>query len=189
MNPCFPLYCAAPISWYAGIIGSGRICLANEDSFSGHPCMNRIAFTGKQGKQSFSIPLVHKSRHGAYSQVEISYRTNWHRQLVNALRTCYGKSPFFEYFDYRLEPIILKEHRYLWDLNYAILEETLKCIKMPVVLDIVASSGASIQGLDSGFEKTYYQVFAEDTGFVPNLSILDLLFNEGTDAMAVLTEG
>lgn len=184
IDSCFPLYFAAPVSWYTAVVGRDEICIADDAVFTGHPCMNRIIFTGKQGKQSFSIPLLNKSRHGRYRDVEISYHSNWHKQLVNALKTCYGKSPFFEYFDYRLEPVILKKYQYLWDLNYAMLEETLKCLKMPLKLKAENRESVSLVGIS--FTRKYYQVFAEDTGFIPDLSILDLLFNEGTDAADIL---
>lgn len=183
---CFPLYFAAPLAWYAAAIGHNKICIADNHIFPGHPWMNRIAFTGKQGRQSFSIPLVSLSRHGRYRDVEISYRSNWHRQLVNALRTCYGKSPFFEYFDYRLEPIILREYQFLWDLNYAMLEETLQCLKVSAALKTLVTDSENMECLEREFEPGYYQVFAEHTGFIPNLSILDLLFNEGMDASNIL---
>lgn len=184
INSHLPLYFAAPLSWYAEIIGRDVICIVDDDTYQEHPCMNRISFAGRQGRQLFSIPLVNRSRRSRYKDVEISYHSNWHKQLVNALRTGYGKSPFFEYFDYRLEPIILKGHRYLWDLNYAMLEETLKCLKIPAALKTVNGVSASFE---AAFGKTYYQVFAGDTGFISNLSILDLLFNEGIDAPSILS--
>lgn len=173
-----PLLFAAPIWWYSGIELLDTIIISDYDKFPDYPYFNRIEFAGMQGRQSFSIPLVKESRDGCYSKVRISYQTNWHHQLVNALKTAYGKSPFFEFYDYQIEPIIKRQHEYLFELNMEMLLFTLKALKVDTRIKTEVEA-KFIEPSSQIVNIPYYQVFEEQNGFIPGLSILDFLFNEG----------
>lgn len=181
-----PLFFAAPIQWYTQLLGSDSLILQDEIIFSELSAYNRIQICGKTGIQNISIPLVGESRKGRSSKVEISYTQRWQNHLINALRTAYGKSPFYEYYDYRLEPILKQEYQYLWDLNFDILKFTLSCLK----LDNQITKTEMVEKVSLIEESTeiipYYQVFSDTTGFIPGLSILDLIFNEGIQATEIL---
>lgn len=182
-----PLYFAAPVNWYAEIADADLLVLGDEIPFPGQTPRNRISFCGKSGIQTISIPLHSQSRKAGYMKTEISYRERWQGILINALKTAYGKSPFFEYYDYRIEALIKKEFRLLWELNLEMLLLTIDCLKMTTSVRIsdreysaTGESGKEIISLP------YYQVFADLNGFTPGMSILDLLFNEGVDAGIIL---
>ena len=182
-----PLFCAGPIQSFVPFIEKRSIILLDEIHFPSHAgYRNRIDFTGVSGKQSFSIPLQASSRKANYRNVELSYQEHWQNQLLNALRTSYGKSPFYEYYDYRFIDLIKKDYQYLWDFNFELLNLILTCLKIHIPIEI--EQGAFIADeLDLAAEIVpYYQVFAQENGFVGALSILDLLFNEGIDASLYL---
>lgn len=182
-----PLYFAAPVSWYAACIDREVLKIADEKMFSRQTLRNRIVYGTFQGKKNFSIPLSHSSFSGKYRDIQINYSENWQNQLINALQTSYGKSPFFEFYGYRFENLIRKNFQYLWDLNMAMLDETLNCLRLkisvlPVLADRIADAEASAL-------PAYYQVFNEKLPFIPDLSILDLIYNEGPDALEILVSG
>lgn len=71
--------------------------------------------------QSLIIPLVKGSKDDIWKQKRISYDHNWIKEHKNALQTAYGKSPFFEYYDYKLFGILDSRPEYLWELNQKIM--------------------------------------------------------------------
>ena len=106
--------------------------------------------------------------------------------MLNALRTSYGKSPFYEYYDYRFIEVIRREYQYLWDFNFELLNLILKCLKIELPIHIEQGESIKDEMLYDVQSIPYYQVFAQENGFVGGLSILDLLFNEGVDATLYL---
>ncbi|MES2617448.1 MAG: WbqC family protein [Bacteroidota bacterium] len=179
-----PLLFAPPIGWYAGICNVDALILADEIQIERQTLRNRLVYGTFQGSKLFTIPLVNATLKNKYREVEISYAEKWTQQLVNALQTAYGKSPFFEYYGYRFEAIITSKEPRLWDLNLKLLLETLKCLKLPIELKTQESSLMVIDVPE--FTTNYYQVFSEKITFMKGLSILDLLFNEGPDSAHIL---
>lgn len=180
------LFFAAPVHWYVPLLDTDILLLENDAAFPDRTLRNRLVFTGKSGVQQISIPLQADSRKLEYQKVEIAYQERWQNHLINALRTAYGKSPFFEFYDYRFEPLIRQGHRYLWDLNMDVLKLSLDCLKLPVKLKTADSEAGLASSEPELNEQPYYQVFGDVNGFVSGLSILDLLFNEGVNAPDVL---
>jgi hypothetical protein len=187
LKQSLPLYCAGPIQSFLPFIEQKDIVLIDEVQFPSHAAYrNRIEFVGISGKQIFSIPLQASSRKANYKLVELSYQEHWQNQLLNALRTSYGKSPFYEYYDYRFIEVIRKDHQYLWDFNMELLNLILKCLKIDSPVTVAQGEIIADENLGGPLTDPYYQVFAQENGFVGGLSILDLLFNEGVDAYAYL---
>lgn len=179
-----PLLFAAPVGWFAGICNSPILELADESQIERQTLRNRLVYGTFQGPKVFTIPLVNTTLKASYRKVAISYNENWSQQLINALQTAYGKSPFFEYYGYRFEAIISAREEFLWDLNYKMLEEILKCLKLPIAITTKNSSMLPINIPE--IEMIYYQVFSEKINFISGLSILDILFNEGPDSTYLL---
>lgn len=175
-----PLYCAPSLSWFKSLKEGTVLKIVNYSEFPDDPEFRRIEFASQQGRQQFVLPLVADSRKGDYRSVQLSYQTNWHHQLINALKTAYGKSPFYEYYDYRLEPILKSKPVFLYDLNLSLLHFVIKALKLDV--EVVESEEGVFEKPALEVETTpYYQVFADRNGFVGGLSVLDYLFNEGWD--------
>lgn len=171
-----PLYLAPSLSWFKAIRQDELVLVSKGGAYDGDSGYNRLAFAGPHGLQQFSIPLVAESKKSDIAAVKISYAEKWSSQLINALRTAYGKSPFYEYYDYKIEPIISGKHEYLHELNLEILRFMLEAFKFKTELK---TSELSVNWSGEGpVIQSYYQVFASQNGFIPGLSALDYLFNE-----------
>jgi hypothetical protein len=181
-----PLYFAAPISWYVEAFGKQVIVLKNDARFPKQTYRHKLDYVSVEGIQMFSIPLVRHTRQLDYRSVEISYHEHWQNQLINALKTSYGKSPFFEYYDYRFEEVISEKWQFLWDLNYRMLEVTLQCLKLDIQLSVLNAEAYMPDPVFVTPERPYYQVFADKIGFKKEMTILDLIFNEGSNAWNIL---
>lgn len=180
-----PLLLLPSCKYYASIYHEDVIKLPDYQPLPDDPRFNRLEFGGHTGRMTFSIPLVAASRKGPYSCVEISYATNWHNQLINALKTAYGKSPFFEYYDYQIEKIFKKKLKHLMDLNLELLQWSLRALKMETKIEMIEHVPFEFQK-NANPILNYHQVFLSEVGFVNDLSILDLIFNEGVDASVFL---
>ena len=179
-----PLYLVPSVDWFAEAIGADFLILVDEAQFLKQTERNRLKYGTFQGTKTFSIPLIQSTTSMGYDAVLISYDTNWPQQLVNALRTAYGKSPFFEYYGYRFEAIILSRPSNLWTLNFELLKEIINCLKVELPISTEKLKALNSETLHE--EIPYYQVFSEKTEFQPHLTILDLIYNEGPDAIQVL---
>jgi hypothetical protein len=173
-----PLYCLPELAWFRQLPEKSVVQIVNYAAFPDDHRFKRIDFAGQQGRQQFTIPLVSDSRHSDYKSVKISYQTNWHHQLINALQTAYGKSPFYEYYDYRLNPIFKKAPTFLYDLNMELLHFMLKAFKLDLSIKETDLGDYIAPELNIG-NLPYYQVFHDRNGFIEQLSALDFLFNEG----------
>jgi hypothetical protein len=156
---------------------------------------NRCFILGANGIIPLSIPLEEgRAQRKLIREVRISNTTNWQLQHWKAIETSYRRSPWFEHYAPELKTIYSKKIEFLFDWNMEILTWSLKKLNLSSVplsftseyiksydkeeyLDLRSSMRPSNY---MNFEaKTYPQVFADRFGFVPNLSILDLLMNEG----------
>lgn len=179
-----PLYLLPSVDWFAEAICAEFLILGEEEQFTKQTERNRLMYGTFQGTKTFSIPLIHSTTTFGFDGVLISYDTNWPQQLVNALRTAYGKSPFFEYYGYRFEAIILSRPSNLWNLNFNLLSEIMNCLKIDIPISVQKIKAINSETLHEVIP--YYQVFNEKTEFQPHLTILDLIYNEGPDAIHVL---
>lgn len=176
---CLPAFLAPSFAWFKQIGDAGSIGLSAAQRFDEDPRYNRLQFAGPHGLQQFSIPLVGDSKKGTVADLRISYAEKWQNHLVNALRTAYGKSPFYEYYDYKLEPILKTPYDHLMELNTALIRMMAEAFKLN--LDIHLTDGEPEAIPINNEHGIYYQVFADRNGFIPDLSLLDYLFNEGWD--------
>ena len=123
---------------------------------------------------------------------------NWCACLRRLLQTAYRTSPFFEYYEQDLEPLFTHSHDYLLAYNLEVIKIICGCLQIPfsenhtTVFEKESQSTNDHRHLispkafkDLNFPE-YQQVFGDRHGFIPNLSILDLLFNEGPNALAIL---
>ena len=184
-----------PISWFAPIAKGEPICIEQWENFHKQTIRNRCTIDSPNGALNLTIP-VDKEKFGAggkclMKDVMISYHLDWQHQHWNALETSYFNSPFFEYLQDDFRPFYEKKWEYLMDFNEALI---LKCCEL---MDIDAKinrteeflinteKGSPVQHSEAHFPD-YYQVFAHKHGFVPNLSIIDLIFNMGPESVLYL---
>ena len=159
------------------------------------------------GPLSLTIPTNHDTSM-AMKDIRISDHANWRHVHWNALASAYGESPFFEYYQDDIRPFYEKKYEFLFDFNMEIMYKMIELLDIrPQIsitygyypkgsdLDKIQGEGEQIVDFrdairpkkplpDSEFTpKRYYQVYEQKHGFLPNMSILDLLFNEGNEAI------
>jgi hypothetical protein len=162
---------------------------------------NRCAIATSNGVQVLSIPLKKgKNNQQPIRDVQIAYDDNWQKQHWHSLQTAYGKSPFWEFYTPQLEPIFLKKYTFLFDLNFDILTVILKILKLNKTVNVSLTESyiknyESDSVIDLRFEKPslyvkpYPQVFEDRHGFLPDLSVLDLIFCCGNQTLAYILAG
>ena len=185
------------------IVDCQSVLFNNEQPFKRSSFRNRMLLPGGNGLVSLSIPLVGgRSVKRPYSIVEIDYSSTWQRDHFRTLETIYGNSPF--YFQYRdsLKEIFDKKPQYLVDWNLICLNWIVKKLKFNLnLIQHVNQLTDNLEAreridfyLPSNHDKSekgpfikYPQLFEDRIGFRPNVSIVDLLFNLGPDALKKIT--
>jgi hypothetical protein len=171
-----------------------------EDHFQKQTNRNRTYIYSPNGVQLLNIPIKHsKEEYQMTKDVRLETAFDWQKQHFKSLEAAYRTSPFFEYFEDGLLPIFNKKHSFLMDLNFETMEFVSKCLAMPFSYQKTteyfheAPEYQDFRSLINGkkdlsvFEE-YTQVFGDKHGFITNLSILDLIFNEGRFALDYLKQ-
>lgn len=187
-----------PVQWYQRLYRSEHVWIERWESFQKQTLRNRCLIATSNGVQALTVPVEHTAGSCLIKDIRISDHGNWRHLHWNALRSAYGKSPFFDYYEDDLRPFYEDTHlgrwSYLFDFNEAIREKMCELIDIqPVVsyTDAFVSNDATDSVVvpaeeQSGSFRPYYQVWREKHGFLPNLSILDLLFNMGPESVLYL---
>ena len=175
---------------------------------------NRCCFYAADGVQALSFPIVHEggTHKNPVGEVKVDYSTPWLQQHERAIVSAYRTSAYFEYYQDELFAILDSRPERLLDLNMALLHFFIE--KTGLYVDLCLTSEYSSEGIVTGkdgmklrcedfrslihpkrpntilsdleLEKPYFQVFAPKYGFKSDLSIMDLLFNEGPDSILYL---
>lgn len=181
------------ISHFAAILQAEKITFEVEDNFQKQTNRNRAYIYSPNGLQLLNIPIKHaKGTHQKTKDLQIDSDFDWQKQHYKSLETAYRSSPFFEFFEDDIRPFYEKKHKFLLDLNFETLGIVTKCLRIKLdytntteyIQDIDSSLTSDFRYLVDGKKDTssferYIQVFEDKHGFINNLSILDLLFNEG----------
>lgn len=144
---------------------------------------NRYNIAGPNNIQTLTVPITQDDKHNPITQVRINYNENWIRDHKHAWQTAYGKSPFFEYYDYRFwsildaQPLMLADLIYPWN----------QLLFTQLGLSSFESTSNEIQQ-DIIQIKPYPQVFDVKFGFRSEVSGIDLLFNQGPLAKEYLSQ-
>jgi len=188
------------ISHYVAMAQSERIVFEMEDNFQKQTNRNRTYIYSPNGVQLLNIPVKHsKQMHQKTKDIQIETDFDWQKQHFKSLEAAYRSSPFFEYFEDEILPIFEKKHTYLLDLNFETMHIVSKFLRMKFEYDttteyfhdVESKKFLDLRSLANGKKdhsqfETYTQVFDDKHGFLNNLSVLDLLFNEGRYAMDYL---
>lgn len=201
----YPALYNGPINYYARLIREERIILEQYDHYTKQTYRNRFRIMGPNGILTLSVPV--KRRRGKKTflrDILIDYDTPWNKIHWRSLVGAYTASPFFHLMKDEFVPFYQQRTRFLIDLNLGLTETTLGLIgaDIPVIKShgFMLSTDSTdrdpwyhakkkVEETDPGFHPPeYHQVFSEKYGFIPNLSILDLLFNEGPNTMIYLKQ-
>lgn len=199
----FPALYNGPVQYYARLLREDEIILEQFDNYIKQTYRNRCNITGANGALTLSIPIKRlRGTKTLFKEVRVDYDMPWNKVHWKSLVAAYAASPFFEYFADDLIGFYETRFQFLVDLNRGLLEKTLQIMGMDVPVrmtnDFLTISGnddprqfihpkLNPRIADPGFSPlAYHQVFMEKHGFQPNLSILDLIFNEGPNSVSLL---
>lgn len=186
------------ISHFVAMAQADSATFEVEDNFQKQTNRNRMYIYSPNGIQLLNIPIKHtKDKHQKTKDIRLETAFDWQKQHFKSLEAAYRSSPFFEYFEDSLSPIFTKKHTFLLDLNFETITLVSKCLGLPseygktVEYFHEAANFKDFRTLangkkDSAELESYTQVFGDKFGFINNLSILDLLFNEGRFALDYL---
>ncbi|MGY8942439.1 MAG: WbqC family protein [Flavobacteriales bacterium] len=188
-----------PISQYSEIINTAEVLFEVHDNFQKQSFRNRCYIFNTNGKQLLNIPVKHpnSSSRKQTKDTLIENATHWQDQHFKSLKTAYRNSPFFEFYVDDLAHIFEKKYTYLQDINidtFLFVSEALQISsnfkKTSSYTEVLESNDfrnlAAIKTQPKNLVKPYIQMFDDKHGFLPNLSILDLLFMEGPNAISFL---
>jgi hypothetical protein len=189
-NPLLPTAYFGPISYYAILLQHPNCRIELHEHFVKQSIRNRCDIYGANGKLQLTIPKQRKgSDKTIIKEIQISYKQNWQKEHWNAIVSSYNSSPYFEYYKDELQPFFEKEEMLLIDLNCKLQLVILNILQ--VEDEIITTTEYLHKGNFSDLrnykwntekQEKYDQVFMEKQGFIPNLSILDLLFNLGPES-------
>jgi hypothetical protein len=168
---------------------------------------NRCIVAGSNGLVNLSVPVENgRDQKRPFKDVRISYREDWQKLHWRTITSCYNKSAFFDFYRDDVEKFFLKKEMFLFDLNLAIIN-WLKTVLHFHAEIVIRDDAGFLTGreevidlrdkcLPKNFQDAeaaqscpkYFQVFSNRIGFQPNLSIIDLLFNEGPNAYTLLAD-
>lgn len=187
------------ISNFVAMLQVPQLIYEVDDNFQKQTNRNRMYIYSANGIQLLNIPIKHsKETHQKYRDVRIEYAFDWQKQHFKSLEAAYRTSPYFEFFEDDIRPVFEKKHDFLLDLNLQIHDILSECLGIDLPYekteeyfkktnsDIIDARGLINGKKDLNTFENYQQVFDNKHGFINNLSILDLLFNEGRHAIDYL---
>lgn len=184
--------------WFSRLWNQSSITLEACENYQKGSARNRCHIAGPNGVQMLSVPLVKgKHQRTPIREVRIAYDEPWQRQHWRSIRTAYGNAPFFEHYADGLAPFFERRYDFLFDLNLEVLQFFVQKTGWRGEVFFSEKYGG---GATSNFELqvsisklqdlnfSYPQVFEEKYGFLPDLSVLDLLLCCGKQAGDILTQ-
>lgn len=187
------------IQYIGALIKAKEVSFTLESNYQKQTYRNRCSIYGANGKLNLTIPIQHTKRDGHQkdSSVKIMREENWQILHWKSLTSAYRSSPYFEFYEDELKEVFFRQPKKLMDYNIDLLE----CILSLLEIDLSYSFKESYSPLTSLEESlinakkqstisqpVYQQVFATKHGFIPHLSILDLLFNLGPQSINYLEQ-
>ena len=185
-----------PVLYFKEIYNSDSLIIEVNDNYTKQTYRNRTKILSANGVLALSFPIIKTHNQKVKTKdVRIDYSIRWQKNHYRALLSAYKSSPFFEYYIDYFIPFFEKRYNFLIDFNTDILKQLFnvfdikKDIKftddyfanVPLVKDLREKYYPKKQNTDIENCKKYKQVFDAKFNFVPNLSILDMLFNLGPE--------
>jgi len=188
-----------PIEYIAQLGLAEEVFIEKEENYLKQSYRNRCYILTSHGPQLMTVPVYLGSFHKTHIRdTRIDYSKRWQKVHLGALTSAYNSSPYFLYYFEIIEKIIRARHNFLLDLNTELLVSILKMLKLEIGVSYT-SGFMNVEESEDDFRytihpkkdssykaKRYFQVFSSVYGFVPGLSIVDLVFNMGPEAIQYL---
>lgn len=190
----FSAYYFPPIRYVSDFIKSETNWIDEFENFQKQTYRNRCYILGPNGRQLLVVPIVHNGKR-RMKDIEISYDANWQKEHFKSLEAAYRRSSFFEFYEHYFTEVFEKKHKYLLDLNLSILEQILRILQKEVQ---IYKTEKYIELSENDFREKYQakkeakkipeyaQVFQEKLPFETDLSIIDLICNNGPESVIYL---
>ncbi len=187
-----------PVSYYRAVASADHVCVEQYDHYHKQTYRNRCKILTGNGVMDLSVPVVNAGGKMCVKDLRVAYVENWQQVHWRAIASAYNSSPFFEYYRDDFEPFFTRKTEFLIDLNMDLMRVVMDLIglKTEVSLsDDYLTEITSVSDLRESFSpkssapsplRPYYQVFDQKFGFVPDMSVLDLLFNMGPESILYL---
>ncbi|MEH6306365.1 WbqC family protein [Olivibacter sp. CPCC 100613] len=198
----FPSFYLAPIEAISEMLlaDGDEILIEKFEHYPKQTYRNRATIYSPNGKLDLIIPVIRGTKvHTVMKDVRISYDSDWQRLHWMSLQTSYRRSAYFEFYEDDFAPFYNKTYEFLFDFNIELTVLLLRLLKIRKTLAFTNSyqdEYSGIQDFRNGIHpkqlrqteyfKPYFQVFEPKHGFFPNLSIVDLLFNQGPNSLNYL---
>jgi hypothetical protein len=190
----------APVQYYCKLISFDTVMIEANENYVKQTYRNRCMIATANGIQALSIPIENPNTDKCpIKDIRISDHGKWRHLHWQALVSAYGMSPYFEYYQDDFAPFYKRNYQFLFDFNEQLRLMICELLDIRPNVNFTDIYNATVTndfreiirpkhtGIDDSFEpQPYYQVFREKHGFLPNLSIVDLLFNRGPEAVLVL---
>ncbi|MEQ3655154.1 MAG: WbqC family protein [Dokdonia sp.] len=195
-----PAYCG-PIIQYAAMAQADTVVLEVFDNYQKQSYRNRMRIATATGQLTLTIPILHRSdsaqRHQLTQEVSIENQFKWQRNHWRSLKTAYQTSPYFEYYEDEFEPLYHTQWELLSDFHTACRAVILEALQLEVSINASTEYFKTPEQTDlrqlinckrepNYPLLAYHQLFEDKHGYLKNLSILDLLFNQGPSALSYL---
>lgn len=197
----------APVEYYTKLLAYDRVCIEQHDHYIKQTYRNRCTIAAPDGELALSIPTVKPaSLKCPMCDIRISDHGNWRHLHWNAIESAYNHTPFFEYYKDDFRPFYEKKYEFLADFNEELCHLVCSLIDIQPVMERTSEYKTGFAPCEADFRERihpkkdfsledpdfspqpYYQVFQERLDFLPNLSIIDLLFNMGPESLLVLQQ-
>ncbi|WP_276965609.1 WbqC family protein [Bacteroides graminisolvens] len=195
----------APVEYYSKLKAYDKIYIEQHDHYVKQTYRNRCNIAGPEGVLSLSVPIIRPDTPKcAMKDIRISDHGNWRHLHWNAIESAYSNTPFFEYYKDDLRPFYENKYTFLADFNEELRCKICELMDISPVVEHTASYHTDFLPDEADYRevihpkkdytevdkdflpKPYYQVFESRHGFLPNLSVIDLLFNMGPESVLVL---
>lgn len=197
-----------PIEYYARLFHYDHVLIDPYEHYLKQTYRNRCIIAAPDGRQALTVPIERRdASHTSVGQILLSGHNDWRHRHLHALRTAYDGSPYYQFYIDDIMDVLLRPFTRLLDLNQALrlTIQSMMGIKPTVELTThyIPPEKAAQLGYDdfrllispkyhssnTDFKPSkYHQVFEQTVGFLPNLSILDLLFNQGPESILYLRD-
>ncbi len=195
MNEIFSTAYLPPVSWFVHFLQAHQPVIDLGEFYLKQSYRNRCCILSANGELALSIPVKKLASKTAVKDILIENEFCWQKQHWEAICSAYNSSPYFQYYRHRFEPIYHQQFTHLHSLNQALLELCMNMLKLEKQYENALSyqeSAIDFRQIIHPKKKanmiflSYPQVFMYKYGFVSNLSVIDLLFNSGPEALQYL---
>lgn len=198
--------CFGPVEYFVHL-NNRHVTIEKHGNYARQTYRNRYLIMAANAPLTLSVP-VEKGKHPKVpdKEVKIAYHTPWQNNHWRSIVSAYNSSPFFEFYRDEIEPLFTRKYTFLFDFNMATIDLMIELLNIEAnitfteaykthpgenILDRRESIHPKRKPMEPNayfYPEPYKQVFDDRHGFIPNLSILDLLFNKGPESQLVLEQ-